>query len=356
MDSKLDAKRRDFLITTLTTGQLHFRVNSYPYFLSCINSSVKVIANTIYEESLYNNRFEGWLSNQTAKQILIQRGIISPVIDNQIKAIEESIEDMKVSLYRSMFSTSDEKRIRKELKMAKDKLAGLEKSKSELYYLTLEGFATRLKFMTLIAGSLYSAITFKRIFTNEEIKEPDFFFIDQITNKRSIIEPIDKEIREISRTQPWRTMWSLGKPNPFNKSVINLTDYQQTLMVYSNMYDNIRESIECPPDNIINDDDCCDGWLILQSRKRDKELKERQTNEVLGKKANNAQELFIPAKGKDDFDRINSMNDGGTKIVMGQRTNQIKQQGVVKDGDLFDNKVKKQGITIQQFKDKAGGK
>lgn len=352
----MDTKRRDFLITTLTTGQLHFRVDSYPYFLSCVSSSVKVIANNIYEEALYNNRFEKWLDSQTAKKLLIQRGIISPLIDNQIKSIEESIEDLKVSLYKSMFSTSDEKRIRKELKMAKTKLAELEKSKSELHYLTLEGFAARLKFMTIIAGSLYSAITFKRIYTNDEVKEPDFFFIDRITSQRSKLEPVEKEIREIARTQPWRTIWSLGKPNPFNKSIVNLTEYQQTLMIYSNMYDNIRESMECPPDNIINDDDTCDGWLILQSRKRDKELKERQTNEVLGKKVSDAQELFIPAKNKDDFERINSMNDGGNKIVVGQRINQIKQQGIVKDGDLVDNKIKKQGISIQQFKDKAGGK
>ena len=348
----MDPKRREYLITALTTGQLHFRHNQYPYFLSCPNQTVKAIANNIYEESISNNRFEKWLNSKTAHQILIQRGIISPIIDSQIKSVEESIEDLKVALFKAMFSTSDEKRIRKELKMAKEKLAELEKSRSDLYYLTLEGFATRLKFMVLLAGSLYSAVTFERIFDNEEIKTADFFFIDQIINQKTLVEPVDKELRELARTQPWRTTWSLGKPNPFQKPITDLNEYQQILMVYSNLYDNIRESTECPSDNIINDDDTCDGWLILQSRKREKELKQKQTDEVLGKNSK-ANEVFIPAKNKDDFDRIHSMNDGSSKIIMQQRTSQIKQQGIVKDGDLSDNRIKKQGMTIQQIKERA---
>lgn len=349
----MDQKRKEYLLSTLISGQLHFRQNSInpPYFLSCPNLLVRTIAQSIYEESLYNNRFEKWITNSTAKQILINRGIISPIIDEQIKNLEQSLEDLKVNLYKSMFSTTDEKRIRKEISLVRQKISELDKNKGELFYLTLEGFATRLKFMVLIAGSLYNSFTQKRVYTNEEIKEPDFFFLDFITNQRGKVEPTDKEIREIARNQSWRTTWSLGKPNPFNKSPINLTEYQQSLLVYSNMYDNIRESTECPPDNIINDDDTCDGWLILQSRKREKDMRERQTKDTLGK-ASDAQELFIPAKGKEDFDRINSLNDSGTKIVMKQREAQIKRHGVVKDGDLMDNRVKKQGMTVEQFKEK----
>ena len=209
--------------------------------------------------------------------------------------------------------------------------------------------------MILVAGSLYCADTGERVFNDREILEADFAFIDSITNKKSDVEPNDKEIREMARTQPWRTTWTLSKPNPFNTPVFNLMEYQQSLMVYSNMYDNIRESTECPSDNIINDDDCCDGWLIFQSRKREKELRQKQTQNTLGKAAN-AGEVFIPVKNKDDFQKVNSMNDTGGKMVLKQRAIQIKKQGVVKDTDLADNKVKQTAIQIQQFKEKAGVK
>lgn len=361
MDSKtsstnsLTSTRKDSLTTYLTTGQLHFRIKSRPpylYFLSVPTPECRIIANIIYEQTIYENRFQQWYNKASSFNTLVNRGIISPMIDQNIKSLEERIEDLKVALYKSMFSTSDEKRIKNELKLVKEKLIEQEKLKGDIYHLTLEGFAARLKFMVLIAGSLYDGVTQKRIYQDEEIKSPDFFFIDAITNKRNELEPTIAEIREIARTQPWRTTWSIGKPNPFLKPITELTEHQQSLMIYSNMYDNIRESMECPPDNIIEDDDMCDGWLIIQNRKREKELKEKQTQEVVGK-ASGAQELFIPAKSKEDAQRVNSMNDQGTKIIMAQRQNQIKKQGIVKDGDLVDNKLKKQNITIQQFKERT---
>jgi hypothetical protein len=328
---------------------------SRPYFLSCITNSVRLISSEIYLEAIHKNRFEKWLNNASAKQLLVQRGIISPLIDQQLKSLEESLEDLKVALYKSMFSTTDEKRIRREIEMVRQKIAENERLKSELFYLTVEGFASRLKYMVNVAGSLYDGQTNKRVFSDDEIREPDFFFIDAVTNQKTKIEPTDKEIREISRTQPWRTTWSLGKPNPFSRSPINLMEYQQSLLVYSNMYDNIRESMDSPSDTIINDDDCCDGWIILQSRRREKELRERQVESTLGK-ASKAGEVFIPVKNKEDFNRVNSMNDGGNKIVMKQRSNQIKKLGVVKDGDLVDNKIKIQGQQIQQLRERAKGK
>jgi hypothetical protein len=348
----MDARRKDNLITYLTTGQLHFVISSHPYFLSVPSIDCKIIAHTIYEETLYKNRFEKWYNHNSAFETLVRRGIISPAIDSNIKSMEERLEDLKVNLYKAMFSTSDEKKIKKEIKMVREKIEEQEKLRSDIYHLTLEGFAARIKFCILILGSLYDTITKQRVFTDDEIKMPDFFLVDSIATKRNEFEPHLEEIREIARTQPWRSIWSLGKPNPFQKPVIELTDHQQSLMLYSNMYDNIRESMDCPPDNIIEDDDCCDGWLIIQNRKREKELKEKQVEQAVGK--TNAQELFIPAKNKEDVERITSMNDTGNKMILAQRKKQIEKAGMIKDGDLLDNRVKKQGIAIQQFKERAG--
>lgn len=352
MDKKINQRRKDSLLTYLMTGQLHFTLNNRPYFLSVPSVECRIIAHSIYEETLYNNRFEKWYTGETAFNILIRRGIISPTIDQNIKSLEQSLEDLKVSLFRAMFRTTDEKKIRKEINLVKDQIIKQEKLKSDIYHLTLEGFAARVKFSVLIAASLYSGKTRQRIYNDQKIKTPDPYLIELIVNKKNELEPTIEEIREIARTQPWKTTWSLGKPNPFNLPIINLSEHQQSLMIYSNMYDNIRESMDCPPDNIIEDDDMCDGWLIIQNRKREKELREKQTEQVIGKKAKEYQELFVPAKSKEDARNIMGMNDAGTKIVIAQRQKQIQAQGVVKDGDLFDNKVKKQGLTIEQFKER----
>lgn len=349
----MDQKRKDNLLTQLMTGQLHFQIDNRPYFLSVPTVECRIIAQTIYEEELFKNRFQKWLNAATARSILISRGIIAPNIDQQVKALEERLEDLKVNLYKSMFSTSDEKKIKKDIVLVKNRLGELEKQKNEIFHLTLEGFASRLKFTTLVAASIYSSLTGRRVYDDEEIKTPDLNFVDIVTARRAMLEPNTEEIREVARSYPWRNTWSLGKPNPFGKVVLDLTEHQQSLMIYSNMYDNIRESSDCPSNTVINDDDMCDGWLILQNRKREKDLREKQTEDILGKNSK-AQEIGIPVKSLEDRKRVMSMNDQGTKIVLQQRQKQIEKAGVIKDGDLMDNRIKKQAIAIQQFKERAG--
>ena len=44
------------------------------------------------------------------------------------------------------------------------------------------------------------------------------------------------------------------------------------------MYDNIQESMDCPTEDVINDDDMLDGWFIVQNRKREKDKKEKDVD------------------------------------------------------------------------------
>jgi hypothetical protein len=53
------------------------------------------------------------------------------------------------------------------------------------------------------------------------------------------------------------------------------------------MYDNVYESMECPPDEVIKDDDMLDGWFIQQHKDREKKLKEKSTDEKFGNMRDN---------------------------------------------------------------------
>jgi len=349
----MDQRRKDNLLTYLMTGRLYFSLNQHPYFFSVPSTECRIIAHNAYEEALYKSRFEKWFNNETALNILIRRGIVSPTIDQNIKSLEQSLEDLKVNLFRASFRTTDEKKIKKEIELVREQIERQEKLKSDIYHLTLEGFAARVKFTILIAASIHDGKTERRIYNNKRIMSPDPYLIELVTYKKNEFEPKTSELREIARTQPWKTTWTLGKPNPYNKPIIEINEHQQSLMVYSNMYDNIRESLDCPTDRIIEDDDMCDGWLIIQNRKREKELREKQTEQIMGKKSKEYQELFMPAKTKEDAKNILAMNDTGSRITIAQRQKQIEKQGLVKDSDLFDNKVKKQGMSIEQFKERT---
>ena len=43
---------------------------------------------------------------------------------------------------------------------------------------------------------------------------------------------------------------------------------QKNILILSRMYDNVQESLDCPADDIMQDDDMLDGWFIHQKNKK----------------------------------------------------------------------------------------
>ena len=166
-----------------------------------------------------------------------------------------------------------------------------------------------------------------------------------------------EEMREIARTEPWRSSWSMGKEKVFGISVKDFNDDQKTIVSLSKMYDNAYESMECPPDDVFADDDMFDGWMIYQRRQREKERKQQDLDRVAGKNAGNAGEVFIVAESEQDVDRIQSLNDAGTRRQLQQKFNYIKSQdGTVKEKDLPDVKMDLRRQAAEQFKNSMRGK
>ena len=64
--------------------------------------------------------------------------------------------------------------------------------------------------------------------------------------------------------------------------------------MWSSLYDNIQESPDCPSNEVINDDDMLDGWMIIQKRNREQaKLQKDAENKFGNKKISNADEVFI---------------------------------------------------------------
>ena len=139
-----------------------------------------------------------------------------------------------------------------------------------------------------------------------------------------------RTFRAIARDDPWRSMWANGKQqsNIFGKPTCELSRDQMTLCSYSTMYDSVYESGEAPDDDVIKDDDCLDGWFIVQRRKRDKEKTKRETEDLLGNsKIANSQEVFIMAPDQDAANKLYDLNDPVARSVVRSRQNQKEQHG-----------------------------
>ena len=166
---------------------------------------------------------------------------------------------------------------------------------------------------------------------------------------------IDPETyRAVARNEPWRSMWAVGKNTVlFDKPSAELTHPQSQLCAYSRMYDNVYESPDAPPEKVIEDDICLDGWFLVQKRKMDKSRKEREVNDLIqNPKIKQAGEIFVMAKDEDDIDNIQGMNTPVARGIVRQRQDKIRAADEnVKHTDLEDVKWDVQIQRNKQFKE-----
>jgi hypothetical protein len=166
----------------------------------------------------------------------------------------------------------------------------------------------------------------------------------------------EKQIREMARNDPWRTTWMLRDSNSYklfaNKGR-ELSVDQKNLLVWSRMYDNIQESMDCPDDDVVEDDDLLDGWFIVQRKKRESEKAESDfDNSTKNSKIKNSSEIFMVSSNKKEAEKIESLNDINAKVIKKQRMAMTKQQGGAKASEFPDAQLDMQVKSNQMFKDK----
>ena len=164
--------------------------------------------------------------------------------------------------------------------------------------------------------------------------------------------------REIARTDPWRSYWGITDC-PFGTRAIDLDYDKRTLLAYSKMYDNIGDHPECPSQEIIEDDDMLDGWMIVQQRQTSEKKVEKHKDDMVNNfspKYQNATEIFLPAQSKDHIKQIDDLNTATGKRVRKQRQQMINEQGQVGVGKLPDEMLAIQNQSMEEFKQKAQNK
>ena len=185
---------------------------------------------------------------------------------------------------------------------------------------SLEGLASYAKTIFLIKNTTY-------------LNKKKFNFRD--TNISSVLSELQKvncsadDIREISKSSTWSNMWFGLKGGNIFKKGVGISIDQQLLLVWSKLYDNIKENPECPSDNIIDDNDALDGWLLLEKEENAKKAAESRSKKRYSSKLDKCDEVFVMVNNKEEADRVLSMNDAYSKRVIQQRVNEIANNGEV---------------------------
>ena len=276
----------------------------------------------IYDEAYKRAYFRGVYIKKELIEILVDNELWSPFDDREADKIEKQIENLKVEAFKSFFSSKKLRGVKANIRAMERNLYKYKSKKIALDHTSCEGVASFSKSVWLISqttklkdGSHYNWKNF-----------PISVIMDHYSS-----EQISSEIfRAIARRDPWRSMWAAGKKqsNLLGKPSCQFTRDQLNLCSYSSMYDNVYESADSPNQKIIEDDDCLDGWFIVQKRKYEKDKKQQEVDSMItNPKIANAQEVFVVAPDSEAAQEIYNLNDVAARSTIRNRQSVIEEAG-----------------------------
>lgn len=323
-------------LSRILSGFYLFIYNDKQYKLIYPTIDIKYKAEILAQQEFDNNKYNSWVTDEEILQYLVENSLWTHNGDNELKKIEKSIDDLKVDLYKNFWNDSAKDSI-------KYQLSSLRKMSNKMYnirhsfdHLTSSGYASLLKNQYIFIHSLYN-IKDQRIFKstkNIDSYKLNYFFDFVNSNMIDITT-----FKKIARSDNWRSYWSANKQNLFDKPVVSWTDEQKTLVVLTKMYDNAQEHPECPSDDVFEDDDAFDGWIILQKRESEETKNKNKAEKLLkGKNLDKANEVFLVARSNKEASNVYNLNNSLGKNIIKERNTAISKQKVVNEADLPDVK------------------
>lgn len=295
-----------YLVHKLLSGKNLFKYNNIEYCQTNPSLDIRIEADFLFKETYESNLFsESFLSQDELRLILLEHKLISFDHDSQTKKLEKKIEDIKVELYKFFKNKNLKTTYKKQIEHYRKILLGFLEKFHCLDFLLLDHFCNKIKFEYILSNTIFYKSNNALVF---DFKNLDYIQFNNITTHIANDELNSLDTLKIIAKDPyWKNYWSSNKSSLFSEPAQNWSDQQKALVNLSSMYDSVYESMDCPDEDIIDDNDALDGWFIFQKRKRLLEKKEKGVDQLLGK-GKNSGEIFLMANSKEDIQEISDMN------------------------------------------------
>lgn len=343
---------REFFIAKIRSGKHIIREKNL--FLTILPPTIDQIEEScfIYQEA-YNQAYVSEVMTEIDMLDWMRENDLWTYDDDaKLITLQKDLERLKTEIYNARNDIKLANKIRFYIRACERETNKQTNKKNQFFQNTCEGIASTEKMSWLIKNTT---------FLNNEIYDFSDLSLTYILDDWQSSFITESKIRELARTEPWRSLWNIKNNLNFNlfnnQDKYDLTYNQKNIVIWSQMYDNIQESLECPTKDVIEDDDMLDGWFIIQSKKRDKERAESEfENGVKSEKIKNASEVYIIGKTEKDKERINSMNSVQGSMIKKQREQLLKNKGgAVSQLDFIDERQKLQTQSNQDYIRKIKG-
>jgi hypothetical protein len=346
---------REFFISMIRFGGLYIEKDNLTLLVKPLTIEQSYKASIIYNKAYEQAIIDEIMSEDEINDWMLQNGLWSKVHDNKTEGLKKDLEKLKIEIYNNRNDSKLRERIRLYIRAGEKQMLEHLREKSIYYQNSREGYALSEKISWIIKNSTYCD---DKLY---DFKDVSLSYIVDEWQSSVLSEGI---IRELAREEPWKSLWSI-KSNGIKKLFYNednqeLTLNQKNLVIWSQIYDNIQESMDCPNDDVIKDDDLLDGWFLIQAKKREKEKLEKDFESgTRNDKIKNAGEVYVVVdpNDKDSISKVDSMNDSVSQLIKKQRFEVINQKNGAYQHDFADEKQKMQmQITNQMRNNVKGGR
>ena len=329
----MDYGRKEYIVSVICAGYIRCEVSSGEFALiHSPNIHEKYIAEEVYAKA-YDKAIEDNLYfDEEIVVWLRENGFWSDLDEKRLEQIPKDIEKTKLSMFESQFDIAKRENLRSFLRKAEVQLNRTLRKRHAYDHLTCSGFANYAKQNWIIENC-----------TKYENGKPyDFTYksISEVLANWQESQLSEEIYREIARTDPWRGIWAAHKRGVdlFGRIAAEYTQPQKGLCAWSSMYDSISESQESPSDEVIQDDDLLDGWLIKQRKSSEQRKSQQQADMSLPENISNKGEVFLMTGNKtEDIERVANMNDPLSRSIVKSRLKTVKEaDGAVVEADLPD--------------------
>lgn len=298
-----------------------------------------------YEKELAKLKDNGVPTQKQVQATYEREGYLSPQHKKFNETYKKQLLDLNKELTALKFKKTEAEKIKSKIRSIQRQQTRVQEIYSDISSKSAEYLANIFKhkyFVYALTFDENGERHWKGSF-DDFLNEPDTF-VSYILNHSFYPKNIaEKEIRYLARNEPWRSSWitAVKVGNLISVPISHSTDLQKALFTWSNIYDNAFESYEPPPDDVVNDDDLFDAWMIEKSeeRKREKQKKQLDKKTPTGSALKSADktETYIVVESPEDAKEVFDLNDPVQKQRIAKDEKAI-YSGVTKEEHLPQSK------------------
>lgn len=335
----------------LICGYTRCKVGDKTYLVNSPTYNILYEAEEKYEEALEDQRFNESMRKVDAARLLIVQGIWYKDGEKMIKKNETEIENLKVEMYKNYRLETRLKEILKKLEKAERTQQNLLERKHKYDNLTKEGYAEFVKQNYIMLHSV-TDISGNRLWANTEDCNTTLLNLITSSYREQILS--HEQLRELARTEPFRSIWRIEGVKVFKNPCLN--DEQKSFVLYSQMYDSVHSHSECPPDEVVNNDNLLDGWMILNRREAEVQRAEREKESNVSEGMKHHKEVFKMVGSAEEAKEVYELNDDEARATVRARQKAIKAHGELKQSQLPDVQMELRQQLQEKVQQKLKGK